>query len=495
MPGFFRIPALFACSLLFATVLCGQPAFQDTIEAELLQEDFNSLIYALEYSHPDLFAFTDAQRWHEAVDTARRALSKGDTYAGFARRISRLLGMLRDSHTVLEFASLTEYQLAHNQPIMPLRVFSAPEGLYVREDLTGKLSPGTRIVSINGIPADTLYANLLDFSCAEGDSPVGTARVADAIFYQVAGLLIPVQRINEFVVVRPDSSTTDTVAYKALNSAEFDVVQDLIQSRPTKNVNNDFHLDIDRTNGLGVLRIGSFAPPDNRKFNHFLERSFTMLNKENIPNIVIDLRGNTGGSSGNVEELTSYLIEDGYNTPSNIIARQSDLARSRYNRFLMFFTRAAMRVVYRGNEDVQGYMDVMSLKNGEQDTVYFSKPLVKKTKFVFRGKKFLMINGLTASAGVDMTHAFKKHSIGTVVGEPCLGPMTGTFGNPAHFKLFNTGIGLYISTIRYNYDNNFLYERQSITPDIWVVETPEDLRSGRDAALEKVKSLLRQGDQ
>ncbi len=495
MPGFFRITALCACSVLCATVLRGQPAFLDNIDAELLKLDFDELIYTLESAHPDLFAFADKDRWYDAVDETINALSKGDTYAGFARRISRLLGMLRDSHTVLEFSSLTEYQLAHNQPILPLRVFSDPGGLYVREDLTGKLSPGTRIVSINGIPADTVYAHLLDFSCAEGDSPVGTARVADAIFYQVAGLVIPVKRINEFVVIRPDSSMADTVAYKALNTAEFDVVQDLIQSHPANSVNKDFHLDIDRVNGLGVLRIGSFAPPNNKKFSHFLERSFTMLNRENIPNIVIDLRGNTGGSSGNVEELTAYLIEDGYNTPSNIIARQSDLARSRYNRFLMFFTRVAMRVVYRGNEDVQGYMDVMALKDGEQDTVYFSKPLVKNKKLIFRGKKFLLINGLTASAGVDMTHAFKKHRIGTVVGEPCLGPMTGTFGNPAHYTLLETGIGLYISTIRYNYDNHFLYERQSITPDIWVVETPEDLRSGRDAALEKVKTLLRQGDQ
>ncbi|MBL7944396.1 MAG: hypothetical protein JNM00_16670, partial [Flavobacteriales bacterium] len=370
----------------------------------------------LEASHPDLYAFTDSAAWNQAVAHAYKGIENGDTYAGFSRKISQLLGSLKDSHTVLNFSDLLDYQIGEMQHILPMKIFSDSTGMYVREDMTGLIPAGAEIVSVNGVSAEELTQGLRDFSCAEGFSPVGTTRVADAIFYEVAGLLLPISRYNSVVICRTDSAESDTINYKALNDKEFDVMREVYFMDPRKQINRDFYLKIDRKLGLGILKVGSFAPPDNKKYTRFLDRSFEMLSDEQIPNMVIDLRGNMGGSSANVEELTSYLIEDGYNTPSNIIARQSELARSRSNRFVMAFSRFILRTFYRGNEDLQAYLDAMSLDNGEQDTLYFHEPLVQKKDLVFKGNKFLMINGLTASAGVDMTHAFKKHRIGTIVG-------------------------------------------------------------------------------
>jgi C-terminal processing protease CtpA/Prc len=103
-----------------------------------------------------------------------------------------------------------------------------------------------------------------------------------------------------------------------------------------------------------------------------------------------------------------------------------------------------------------------------------------------------MINGLTASAAVDFTNGFQRNRRGQVVGQQCLGPKTGTWGNPALYTLPRTGLQVSIATIRYNYDDSFTYDRQGIIPDHWVDCTPADLNLERDTQLEFILNLLKE---
>jgi C-terminal processing protease CtpA/Prc len=103
----------------------------------------------------------------------------------------------------------------------------------------------------------------------------------------------------------------------------------------------------------------------------------------------------------------------------------------------------------------------------------------------------VLINGLTASAAVDFTNAFKQRRRGEIVGQQCLGPVTGTWGNPASFTLEKSRLRVSIATIRYNYDDSFRYERNAIMPDHWVDCTPEDINQKTDSQLEFVINLLK----
>jgi C-terminal processing protease CtpA/Prc len=103
----------------------------------------------------------------------------------------------------------------------------------------------------------------------------------------------------------------------------------------------------------------------------------------------------------------------------------------------------------------------------------------------------VLINGLTASAAVDFTSAFKKRNRGMLVGRQCLGPITGTWGNPATFTLPKTGLRVSIATIRYNYDNSFRYERAGIMPDHWVECNAQDMRANRDTSVDFITKLIR----
>jgi hypothetical protein len=103
-----------------------------------------------------------------------------------------------------------------------------------------------------------------------------------------------------------------------------------------------------------------------------------------------------------------------------------------------------------------------------------------------------LINGLTASAGVDFTNAFLSKSRGLIIGEACMGPQTGTFGNPAQYRLPNSHLSFYIATIRYNYDQSFVVDRNPIQPHMQANWKSEDIENKRNSFKEEAIRIIRE---
>ena len=94
------------------------------------------------------------------------------------------------------------------------------------------------------------------------------------------------------------------------------------------------------------------------------------------------------------------------------------------------------------------------------------------------------MNGNTFSAATNFAQAIRRHNRGQLLGTPCNGSERGSFGNTALVKLINTQIALAIPTIRYNYDNSFIYSSHEIIPDIPLEQSLEELKSGKDPFIE-----------
>ncbi|MGB0425111.1 MAG: hypothetical protein ACPGED_12340, partial [Flavobacteriales bacterium] len=110
----------------------------------------------------------------------------------------------------------------------------------------------------------------------------------------------------------------------------------------------------------------------------------------------------------------------------------------------------------------------------------------------YEGQCILLIDGLSGSASVNLAAGFRMSEIGPIYGQPCLGPMTGTWGNPAPESLNNSGINIFISTIRFNADRNFNTSAEPIAPDVLIVPEPSLMIENRDAVLERVLMDLKQ---
>lgn len=78
----------------------------------------------------------------------------------------------------------------------------------------------------------------------------------------------------------------------------------------------------------GYFRFRSFKQSYGKKYNEFLQKSFEKIKSKKIDEIIIDLRGNTGGAMQYA--IMAYFLEDGTNLGSYIIEKPRKAIESRY---------------------------------------------------------------------------------------------------------------------------------------------------------------------
>ncbi len=461
-------------------------------ERSVLLADLDSLHTTILRSHPNPFAFCEESNFEKAFSDCRNSLKDKTSLREFMRSVTIFLNILHDSHTSLEYAQLQNLQLKNGGFFMPLSVkmvrsdsFADEFDLCVSGDWAKEIPKGSKIISINGMDVQQLYQESMDYACIEGNSTMAQASVAAALLPLVTGFNHPYGQTNQ-VKFETGNGDVKEVAVAGYDKKGLDRLK-------KEHIKKDEWLPtlkVDSTMSLAVLKVGTFAPAKSGRYSKRIRQAIGEAQRLEIENLVIDIRGNGGGSSAWVEYLYSFIDSIGYNTPNNVIGKSSQLARERNRLFHRGFVQFFVRLLFSHDEDVQSYQRISELPFGTQDTIYFHKPTVQQSQYVFAGNCFLLINGLTASAGVDFTNAFKSKKRGLVVGEECLGPSTGTWGNPASYVLPNTRIRTTVATIRYNYDNSFYYEPNAIQPDFEVSYNAEDIASDEDTQLAFVKKLI-----
>jgi C-terminal processing protease CtpA/Prc len=485
--------------LFFTLLFCATFSFQGLAQPRLdslfyrsdLIADLESFKQELLKSHPNPFEFCEESYFNKVYEASTYAIDERTSLAEYSLIVANLLNTLRDSHTAIDYGQLQDLQMAYGGYFLPIgleRVVDSWLRLLVKRDWEKKITPGSELLAVNGIDRELLFKHAMSYACIEGDADEAKKAVATSILMICAGLKNPFKAQNSVRVVDFNSGDTIDVELKGYARKEF------YRERYKREMEEHPYpvmLDIDDEHNLAILKISTFAPAGSGKFKKRIRECFNQVQEGNYGNLVIDLRNNGGGSSAMVEYLYSFLDTAGYNTPSNVIGRNSALASSRSR--LMYSTLGDIItfLFFARNEDVQSFRHFAQLPMGGIDTVYFKMPTRQVTDQVYKGNCFVLINGLTASAAVDFTNAFKQRRRGVIVGQQCLGPVTGTWGNPAAYTLEKTGLRVSIATIRYNYDNTFQYERNAIMPDHWVDCTAEHLNNQTDSQIDFVIKLLK----
>ncbi len=105
------------------------------------------------------------------------------------------------------------------------------------------------------------------------------------------------------------------------------------------------------------------------------------------------------------------------------------------------------------------------------------------------GPKVMLINGYSSSGGDAFPYFFKKLGLGKLIGTRTWGGLVGISGNA---RLVDNG---YISVPRFGVfdrDEGWIIEGKGVSPDIEVVDRPEQLAKGIDPCIEKAVEILMQ---
>lgn len=478
----------FALWIVLGISFSGNAQFSDDkyFNKAEMTEDIQDLVEKILDSHTDPFAFLSKSEFDSLVESTLDALPDSATIAMFIPYVADVINALKDSHSTVDYSALIGYIFANKGFIIPIRIISNEDGIYLVRDRDRTLPEGARLLTINGHSADSLWNIGYRFACIEGRAETGRRRVADAIYPIILAMYGQLEKKILVDVLPQGSEDIYRYTYRPLDEKRWKALQkELEKTEFSEPVKIDFPED-----GVAHLTVETFGPDNSVRYGRLLRKAFSQIRDSDAEFLIIDLRDNGGGSSSWVEYLYSFIDDRGYNTPHNIIGRNSELSQSRYRYLNKRFNRFLVRRFRGRDENVRGMFSIYDAPYGINDTIYFTEPMVQRKSDVFTGTCYLLINGLTASASVDFSNHFKREKRGLIFGEACFGPITGTWGNPARYHLTNSKLPTFIATIRYNYDASFRYEEEAIEPDVAVPFNPEALTRGDDYPLQFLLDFL-----
>jgi len=445
------------CFFIFINTLC--PAQGKSWSKTQLLQDADSFFFALEHAHPDLTLYCTQEQYQTAKSRLYQNIIDTMTTAQFAQAIGQLFKTLKDSHSQVSYSSLWNHHLEHGGCVLPIR----KRGNLVSKGDLAQLLPGDSLIAINGVAIEQIDHWANDFSLIEGNSFVSEQRMTDMLFSLTTALFVIQHQSTVDITFQRNEKGQDTIMVKqcpTLNQKQWQ--RHLKKTREKIPPAVDFQ---QKSPHVAWLKVTTFAPKNFLQYHRSIRKAFKKMDRKGIDTLIIDIRGNAGGLSTEVEYLYSFIDAKGYNTPSNIVGRRSKISDQKYRLLNRKWVQWWVDHLLKNQEDIYNYVQLRKQPLYATDTVYFKKPM-KQKRFVYNKTVILWADALTASAGVDFTHHFHETSRGEHWGEPVMGPMTGTFGNTFPFTLPHTRITVNISTIRYNYNNLFLYSLEPIAPHV-----------------------------
>jgi C-terminal processing protease CtpA/Prc len=233
-------------------------------------------------------------------------------------------------------------------------------------------------------------------------------------------------------------------------------------------------------NGLTVMTINTFASGHHLK--SFFRRSFKSLQRDNIKNLVIDIRTNGGGDISNYVALTKYIRNTSFKVADTSAAVSKSFAP--YTKYIKsgFFNNIGLFLFTKKRAD------------GRYHFGYWERHTVNpKNKYHYSGDTYVLTNGLTFSASSLFCNAVKGQKNVTLVGENTGGGWHGNSGIMIpDITLPNTKLRVRLPVFRLVQYQHVAKTGTGVIPDIYVGPTVESSRKDIDRKMEVVKELIQQ---
>lgn len=355
-----------------------------------------------------------------------QALAAPDDEA-FWETLDRMTGELRDAHTRVE--SPRRVELRRRDESISLGFSFVPiEGKLAVTGVSGDsdawwagVRPGMTIATIGGEPAMAAYRKLLEGTRFDSTERSRHQRALRNLLAGAEGTSV------EFTFERADGTPIVAKVSRRKASTRFSAMHRVLPS------------------GMGYIRFSGWTLGALPRFDEALRE----LSK--APGLVIDLRGNPGGSMHVVNEI----LERFFDQPTKL-----------------------GHVLTRTGQPV-------SMLFGAVELIKLD-PVTRGNANAYKGPVTILVNAGSASASELFSAAMQATGRATVVGEPTCGCLLGYLG----YARVPGGADLAYSEVGFVTVNGKRVEGEGVAPDVVVPLTLEDLRAGRDRSLEAAQQVL-----
>jgi C-terminal processing protease CtpA/Prc len=450
---------------------------------DALEEDLWVLRSALEQSHPNPYWHTSKAVLDKAFDQAYRRINAPMNSLEFARIIFPIVYKIGCGHTVINPPSLTTAYLSQQGSFFPFDLIFKNQRAYVYRNNSenASIAPGTEILQINHLPVQKIRDKLFEFVSVDNNTTAGKYKILNANFADFYNYFIGA--VDTFEVQTRYQNKTKTERVAALSKTKIKAFTALNQRTIKTGVSTPddkiISFSILSKSSTAVLKIKNFIDPwikaEGYSFESYIDSVFNLIHDHDLKNLVIDIRGNPGGSTGNAAYLFSHLYKQPF----------------RVDQYWEVKTLPLKFIDLSGIRDSEGKSIVLKEedfnKTGENRyrlKYYPSYDTILPKNNLYKGNLYVLIDGWVGSEAASFASLVAHFNRGRFVGEETGGSYNGcNAGLLGKTVLPNTKIEMTIPVFKIVRFTDAQNEHTGIRPDYKVDPSIDDLLTGVDRAL------------
>ncbi len=465
---------------------------------EVLQKDYDIYQNILEEAHPSLYWYTTKDSISRYLAWGRQQLRDSMTEPQFRMVLNYVTAKINCGHTSVR-PSKRYSRWADTSTVyymFPLSFKLWDDTAVVAANLNRRdsvLTRGTVVTAINDRPMRSLTDTLFQFISTDGYNTTHKYQALSnrGYFGSLYTSLYGWQRQFKIdyidslgrgstVNIRPYLPLFDTASRRPPRPEPPRRTLPKPSRKDIRNMRRNAVrlLKIDSTSKVAMMDLNSFGRGYGLK--GFFRRSFRALQKNDIGHLIIDVRGNGGGSVTNSTLLTRYISDHKFKVADSLYAVKK---KKTYSRYIQndFFNRLFI-TFFAGRK-----------KDGLYHFRYFERHrFTPKRKNHFDGKVYILTGGNSFSATTLFASAVIDQENVVVVGEETGG---GAYGNSAWLipdvTLPGTRVRFRLPLFRLVINKDYPKTGRGVQPEVMSVPTVEAIKKGADYKLEKAMELIR----
>lgn len=466
-----------------------------------LVEDLHTFRSIREQANSGLYVYRSKKQIDSIYQKAEEETIHCKSIFDFYKVIAKLTGFEGSCHNYTDLPNHASYYLTQKPEYLPITLKNI-DGRLLQDSKDVAIPLGAEILSINGISSKEIINRFSQYYFSDGYSmpykeTAGFERGMLDKFYIEFGT-------HKNYVIR--YQWNNQVKEAALSGISLDHFKKLQKSRYSlvfdKKLLAEKYSLTKEDEGIYRLSVRGFdfatgkEDPAYKKFSSFLDQMMDTLERENIENLIIDLRGNTGGTGALYEKVFSYLTQRPF--------RDSHYAYTKFNEIPME-ERLVITPLFLSNgvtdkTGLNAYFKQLYPKQ-VQGKYYWAddkNPLILPNEKTFKGQLYLLVDQRVASAASHLASLIKSYTNAVVIGKETVGGYYEHNGHfPVVYELPNTGIQTGFSIVHVIQDAQNLPDQkrgQGIIPHITIHQTDQEFLDQTDVYLKKALELHKQNN-
>ncbi len=472
----------------------------------VLKKDYMVFRHVLEAWHPSLYWYTPKDSMNYYFDLGYSQITDSMTESEFRKVLSYVIARVDCGHTSIRASKrYSNYLDTAKLKQFPLIMKFWPDTMVVAINLDRRdtiLKRGTQIQTINGRTTRQLTDSLFRYIVTDGYNVTGKYQYLstglhfsswykdvygytdsfDIGYLDTAGIL----RQTRIRIYDPKADTVRKSLGKVLLPGTGQRQKGPAQRmrRPSKHERKSRELlftrsmQIDTAAHTAFLTINTFERGYHLK--RFFRHSFEEMKKQQVKNLIIDVRSNGGGDASNSTMLTRYLIDKRFKLADSLYTIRRI---SKYDRYINHGYLYDFLTFFASHKKA----------DGKYHFGYFERHYYYPVKHNhFDWQVYILTGGNSFSATCLFAGQVKgQHNI-TLVGEETGG---GHYGNTAWMipdvTLPGTGVQFRLPRFRLVVNKTQIKDGLGITPDVPALPTRDAIGKGFDFKYSKAKELIR----